>query len=406
MAAEISWRTQVGLSVLWTLYAAGALAWGFLRAAPAAARYGALALLGLTVVKVFLVDLSAVRTAYRILSFLILGVVLLLVSLLYQKARGPGAAPPPSAEATGGSGGSHMHIDLGGKVAIVTGAGPGIGREIAEPSPARASRPSSPTSARSTWTRWPRTSPRGAGAGGSIAATSATPAHSRGSWTRSRAFGRIDILVNNAGVALGGPVEDLSEEAWDLNHDINLKGTFLMCRAVIPIMKRQRWGRILNAASFAAIVPIVGGAAYAASKAGVHFFTRALAGELGPWNVTVNCYAPGMIPTEMNHFAEAPPERQQRLLDTLTLRRWGDAQDVANLVVLPRLRPRRLHHGHPDRRERRQARHADPAAGVGGGGGHGRRHARVAPAGPHRQRERSPREVAASQMACATEIII
>ena len=89
----IRWTMQVGLSVLWTLYAAGALAYGFLRSAPAV-RYGALALLGLTVLKVFLVDLSAVRTAYRMLSFLILGVVLLLVSLAYQKAKRPGASAP------------------------------------------------------------------------------------------------------------------------------------------------------------------------------------------------------------------------------------------------------------------------------------------------------------------------
>src|SRR5262249_34522209 len=106
----------------------------------------------------------------------------------------------------------------------------------------------------------------------------------------------------------------------------------LMCRAVIPVMKRQRSGRIINAASFAAIVPIVGSAAYAASKAGVHYFTRALAGELGPWNITANCYAPGMIPTEINHFTDAPPARQRDLLDALTLRRWGEARDVANLV--------------------------------------------------------------------------
>jgi 3-oxoacyl-[acyl-carrier protein] reductase len=77
----------------------------------------------------------------------------------------------------------------------------------------------------------------------------------------------------------------------------------------------------------------VGSGAYAASKAGVHYFTRALAGELGPWNVTVNCYAPGMIPTEMNRFAEAPPEHQRRLLDTLTVRRWGQPRDVANLIA-------------------------------------------------------------------------
>ena len=80
------WTTQVGLSVLWTLYAAAALAWGFIRSRPAI-RYAALALFGLAVFKVFFVDLAAVRTAYRILSFLVLGVVLLLVSLVYQKAR-------------------------------------------------------------------------------------------------------------------------------------------------------------------------------------------------------------------------------------------------------------------------------------------------------------------------------
>jgi uncharacterized membrane protein len=86
----------VGLSILWTLYAAAALSWGFLRSS-SAVRYAALALFGVTVVKVFLVDLSAVRTAYRILSFLILGVVLLLVSLVYQKARKPAAAGSASA---------------------------------------------------------------------------------------------------------------------------------------------------------------------------------------------------------------------------------------------------------------------------------------------------------------------
>jgi 3-oxoacyl-[acyl-carrier protein] reductase len=145
-------------------------------------------------------------------------------------------------------------------------------------------------------------------------------------------YGRIDILVNNAGVSGGGPVETLSEEAWDLNLDTNLKGVFLMCKAVVPVMKRQRSGRILNAASFGAIVPMVGSAAYAASKAGVILFTRALAGELGPWNITANCYSPGMIPTQMNHFAEMPSERQNRLLDTLTLRRWGEAKDVAQLI--------------------------------------------------------------------------
>jgi 3-oxoacyl-[acyl-carrier protein] reductase len=145
-------------------------------------------------------------------------------------------------------------------------------------------------------------------------------------------FGRLDILVNNAGIASGGPVETLPEAVWDGNLDINLKGTFLMCQAAIPVMKAQKSGRILNAASFAAITPIVNSAAYASSKWGVVGFTRVLAGELGPWDITVNCYAPGMIPTELNHFAEKPPEQQKQLLETLTLQRWGSTRDIAGLL--------------------------------------------------------------------------
>jgi uncharacterized membrane protein len=97
--AELRWRTQVGLSVLWTLYAAVTLAWGFVRRSTAL-RYAALGLFGLVIVKVFIVDLASVKTLYRMLSFLILGVVLLLVGLLYQKA----SRRPPSPEHLGSPG--------------------------------------------------------------------------------------------------------------------------------------------------------------------------------------------------------------------------------------------------------------------------------------------------------------
>ncbi|WP_167051804.1 SDR family NAD(P)-dependent oxidoreductase [Salinibacterium sp. ZJ77] len=145
-------------------------------------------------------------------------------------------------------------------------------------------------------------------------------------------FGRLDVLVNNAGVGGDGLVSDLPEDIWDRCFDINVKGTYLTCQAVLPIMKRQKRGRIINAASFAAIVPIVGSAAYAGSKSAVTQFTRALAGEVGPWNITANAYAPGMIPTAINGFTERPAAEQSRLLDTLTLRSWGEKSDIANLI--------------------------------------------------------------------------
>lgn len=145
-------------------------------------------------------------------------------------------------------------------------------------------------------------------------------------------FGAVDVLINNAGVNVEGLVSDLDPEQWRRAFDVNVTGTFLMSQAVIPTMKAQHSGRIINAASFAAIVPSVGSAAYAASKAAVVQLTRVLASELGPWDVTVNAYAPGMIPTAMNGFADMPEPAQARLLDTLSLRRWGRPEDVADLV--------------------------------------------------------------------------
>ncbi len=146
-------------------------------------------------------------------------------------------------------------------------------------------------------------------------------------------FGRIDVLVNNAGINVEGAVETLEPARWRAAFDVNVFGTFLLSRAVIPAMKEAGRGRIINAASFAAIVPSVGAAAYGASKAAVVQFTRVLAGELGPWDITVNAYAPGMIPTAMNGFADMPQDAQSRLLDTLTLRRWETTDDVADLLV-------------------------------------------------------------------------
>ncbi len=227
-----------------------------------------------------------------------------------------------------------MHIDLTGRVAIVTGAGRGIGRALVRR-----------LAAEGVTTVGLDVQPEELDSlGAELTFEGSVPASQFVCDVTDsariqevveevvRRHGRIDILVNNAGIVAGGPVDALSEESWRRCQDVNLTGTFLMCKAVVPVMKEQRSGRIINASSFAAIVPSAGGSAYAAAKAAVAHFTQALAGELGPWNITANAYAPGMVPTQMNHFAERSPDEQDRLLDLLTIRRWGTPDDIANLV--------------------------------------------------------------------------
>ena len=223
-----------------------------------------------------------------------------------------------------------MLLDLSDQVVVITGAGRGIGRLIAERFlDESASVVGLDLDAGSLDWLGERDPAAALGLGCDIADSTAVARVIE--QVRDR-FGRIDVLVNNAGIFVEGLVEDLTDEAWDRCFAVNVGGTFKMCRAVIPIMKAQQSGRIINAASFAAIVPSVGTAAYAAAKSAVVQFSRTLAGELGPWNITVNAYAPGMIPTAMNGFDLLDQPAQDRLLDTLTLRRWGRAEEVADLV--------------------------------------------------------------------------
>jgi 3-oxoacyl-[acyl-carrier protein] reductase len=223
-----------------------------------------------------------------------------------------------------------MLLDLADRVVVITGAGRGIGRVIAE----TFLRERSVVVALDVELQaldWLSTAENERAASYACDVRDGARISAVITEVKER-FGRIDVLVNNAGVFVEGLVEELDDDRWDLCFDVNVGGIFKTCRAVIPAMKAQRSGRIINAASFAAIVPSIGSAPYAASKAAVVQFTRTLAGELGPWNITANAYAPGMIPTAMNGFAEMSRAQQDRLLDTLTLRRWGDAAEVADLV--------------------------------------------------------------------------
>jgi 3-oxoacyl-[acyl-carrier protein] reductase len=220
-----------------------------------------------------------------------------------------------------------MLLDLTGRVVVVTGAGRGIGRRIAERFGAEGCEvvaldiafPESPEVPADHLMRL------------EVDVTDLAAVEQAVQQAVDR-FGRIDVLVNNAGILVDGAVDEVDPEDWRRSFDVNVGGVFHCCRAVVPVMKRQRAGRILNAASFAAIVPSVGSAAYAAAKAAVVQFTRVLASEVGPWSITANAYAPGMVPTAMNGFAEMDEAAQSRLLDTLSLRRWERPDDVADLL--------------------------------------------------------------------------
>jgi 3-oxoacyl-[acyl-carrier protein] reductase len=146
-------------------------------------------------------------------------------------------------------------------------------------------------------------------------------------------YGTIDVLIANAGILNASKILETSVERWDEVFDVNTKGPFLCAKAVAPFLQSKNSGRIIFASSFAAIVPSVGSAAYAASKSAIVSLTRVLAAELGPWNITVNAYAPGMIPTEMSSIDRLSESRQNELLDTLCIREWGSAEDIASLLI-------------------------------------------------------------------------
>ena len=108
-------------------------------------------------------------------------------------------------------------------------------------------------------------------------------------------FGKIDILVNNAGVVTITPFVDLTEEEWDFVMDVNLKGTFLCCKYVVPHMIAQKAGKIVNIGSVNGREGMLGNVHYCCSKAGVHMLTDALSKEVAQHNINVNCVAPGTV---------------------------------------------------------------------------------------------------------------
>ncbi|MEM2921450.1 MAG: SDR family NAD(P)-dependent oxidoreductase, partial [Candidatus Bathyarchaeia archaeon] len=141
-------------------------------------------------------------------------------------------------------------------------------------------------------------------------------------------FGRVDILVNSAGIFSRTPILEMSEEEWDKVLDVNLKGTFFCCQEALPIMFKQKTGKIINIASLAGKRGgVTSGINYSSSKAGVMALTRSLAKFSAPHNVIVNAVAPGIIDTDM--IKAYPPELKEKQIQDIPLKRLGTAEEVA-----------------------------------------------------------------------------
>ncbi len=149
------------------------------------------------------------------------------------------------------------------------------------------------------------------------------------SWVKEE-FGRIDILVNNAGIVRDKLLLAMSEKEWDEVIDVNLKGVFNFSRTVIGPMIRARAGTILNITSVSGIIGTPGQTNYAAAKAGIIGFTKALAKEVASRNITVNALALGFIDTDMTGTLSA--EYKQKMIDAIPLRRFGSAEEVAGIA--------------------------------------------------------------------------
>jgi 3-oxoacyl-[acyl-carrier protein] reductase len=143
-------------------------------------------------------------------------------------------------------------------------------------------------------------------------------------------FGRVDVLVNNAGVTRDGLAVRMKREDWDQVLQINLNAAFFACQQVLPAMMKQRWGRIINIVSVVGESGNAGQANYVASKAGLIGLTKALAQEMAARDITVNAVAPGFIDTDMTKVLS--DDLKTKLLAHVPLRRLGRADEVAAAV--------------------------------------------------------------------------
>jgi 3-oxoacyl-[acyl-carrier protein] reductase len=224
-------------------------------------------------------------------------------------------------------------MNLEGKVAVVTGASRGIGRAIA------AELAKNGAKVVINYARDAEGAQAGLAAiqtaGGQGCAMQADVSDYKAAEGLIKAavetFGGLDILVNNAGTTRDMVIMMMPEADWDVVIRTNLKSAFNCSKAAVKTMLRRRSGRVINITSVTGIAGNAGQTNYSASKAGLIGFTRALAREVAPRNITVNAVAPGFVPTALTN--NLPQELKDASLKAIPLGRWGTPEDVAYAVA-------------------------------------------------------------------------
>ena len=149
----------------------------------------------------------------------------------------------------------------------------------------------------------------------------------------ARELGRLDILVNNAGIIRRQPLTETTDAEWDAVLELDLTAAFRLSREAARLMLPRRWGRIVNIGSVMGAIARPTIASYVTAKAGLAGLTRALAVELGPQGITVNCIGPGFFPTDATAALHGDPEFHRRIAERAPLGRWGDPAELGGALI-------------------------------------------------------------------------